>query len=382
MKTRPFLSHKRQDKSAVIALKNELCLSGAGGWRDLDDLPVGGPTLAGFDEAINHETGGFIWYGTKRAAGSTYINEVEIPRAVARKRREPSYPLVPAFVDQPHEVLPIVQPQLSAYDFQTFSDCNGEVRGRQTKAAFHQHVAQRYVRTALRGLDQDSFRVAATAMGEPDGTHDFTLDWRAAVPQRARILAPGMEERLRESLVNLCEGFQPKAGFPEITVDLNLPLPLAMLMGYEWRVTTRLRLVARQRTHSGLIEVRGDGPVSGGWPNWTERSLGRQGPTVFAVATTNQPLGPSLDNYAYQHHAGRLISLHVPGRLDPAGIRGLARHVADEARAVGHGGSPRHLLLAGPVSLGLFIGAAWNANGPIVVPLWNGSSYGSPITVG
>jgi len=218
-------------------------------------------------------------------------------------------------------------------------------------------------------------------MAEPDGTHDFTLDWRAAVPQRTRILAPGMEDRLRASLANLCEGFRPKANFPEITVDLNLPLPLAMLMGYEWRVTTHLRLVARQRTRSGLIEVRGDGRVAGGWLDWTERSLGRQGPTVFAVATTDTSLEQALDTYAHEHQAGRVFSLHVPRELDSAGIRGLARHVAEKARAVGHDGFPRHLLLAGPVSLALLVGAAWNANGPITVPMWDGSGYGSAITV-
>jgi len=100
------------------------------------------------------------------------------------------------------------------------------------------------------------------------------------------------------------------------------------------------------------------------------------------VATTSSPLDQALDTYAHLHQAGRTFALHVPRELDAEGIRGLARHVAQKAREIGHDGFPRHLLLAGPVSLATLIGAAWNANGPIVVPLWNGSGYGSAVTVG
>jgi hypothetical protein len=82
------------------------------------------------------------------------------------------------------------------------------------------------------------------------------------------------------------------------------------------------------------------------------------------VATTGTSLDQALDTYAHQQQAGRTFALHVAVELDTDGIRGLARHVADKARDVEHDGFPRHLLLAGPVSLTTFIGAAWNANGP------------------
>jgi hypothetical protein len=386
MKTRPFLSHKRQDRAGVIALKRELCLSGVGGWRDLDDLVPGEATLPGFDKAINETTGGFIWYGTNRAAASSYINSIELPRAAARKRREPTYPLVPVFLASPSAVMPVVQSMISPDDYETFSDCNGEVRGRQKNADFSRHVAQRYARAALDRLDADRFTVAATAMSEPNGNHDFTLDWRGVVPERTRVLAAGVEERLRASLANLRAGFQPKAAFPEITLDINLPLPLplplAMLIGYEWRVTSNLRLVAHQRVMSSRIVVHGQGRAATGFPAWTERSLSGQGPTVFSVATTDIALDRALEAYAQQQQAARTFSIHAPGMLDPAGVRGLARDIAEKVRAVGHNGFPRHLLIAGPVSLALLVGAAWNANGPVVVPFWNGSGYDSAITIG
>jgi len=38
VRTRPFLSHRRADRHAVIALKHVLAMYGVGGWRDIDDL--------------------------------------------------------------------------------------------------------------------------------------------------------------------------------------------------------------------------------------------------------------------------------------------------------------------------------------------------------
>jgi len=96
--------------------------------------------------------------------------------------------------------------------------------------------------------------------------------------------------------------------------------------------------------------------------------------------------GPSadqaLESYTHEHQAGRTLTLDVPRQLDAAGVRGLARHVGEKIRTVGIDGYPRHLLLAGPVSLATFIGAASNANGPVVVPLWDGCRYTSSVTIG
>ena len=290
---------------------------------------------------------------------------------------------MPVFVTAaPGALMARVKADLSPRDFKTFNECNGEVRDRQPYAAFHRHVAQRYVRAALAGLDQESFSVAATAMSEPGGSHDFTLDWRDLVPERTRLLVPGAEEVVRGALANLRDGFQPKADFPKITLDLNLPLALAMLLGYELRVTTGLALTVRQRTGSELLVVAGDGHVHNSWPTWTERTLSGGGPTVIAVSTTADPLDAAFDAYAREHHAERILGLHVPGLLDADGIRGLARHVASKVRSVHGDGIERHLLLAGPVSLATLIGAASNGNGPVVAPLWTGTHYESSVTVG
>jgi hypothetical protein len=382
MRTRPFLSYKRQDAAAVAALKRELCLAGAGGWRDLDDLVPGEDTESGVERAIDQSTGGFIWYATRRAAASSFINEVELPRAIARKRRNPRYPLVPLFLAPIGELLGIAGAALSEDDIALLRQCNGEVRRGQPTVEFHRRVAERYMRAAVHSLEGDRFTLLATSMATPAGGYDLTFDWREAVPEGTRVIADRMQERLCSALSNLREALQTKARAPEVVVDLGIPLPLGMLLGYEWRTETRIKFVAQQWTESALVDIPATGPEGTGWPDWVERRLDGSGPTVIAVAATADPLDRVLEDYARQQGASRTFSLHVPGRLNARGMRGLARHIALKGRETSSEQPLRHLLIAGPVSLAALVGTKWNANGPIRVPLWNGRAYGSEVTVG
>ena len=391
MRTRPFLSHKREDRAAVIALKRQLSIYGIGGWRDLDDLHLGELNQPGFQRAIDHETGGCIWYGTSRVLRSDYINNVELPAVTDRKRREPDYPLVPLFVtitpgeaDAGLRVAAVKrEAKLHAADIDLFMDSNGEPRGRcQTNAAYQLGVARRYVSSAVRWLDRGSYTVAFAALSEPSGTQDFTFDWRSLVNETTRVLTPDAEMQMRDALAVFRDAVKPSTEFPELTLDVDLPLPLAALAGSAWRPATRLVLTVRQRTRSGIVVVNGDGPATVRFPAWTEALLAGSGPTVIALSTTPQPLTGPLRAYAQTVAARRTLELHIPGELDADGIRGLARHVADTLRQANHTGSDKHLLLAGPSSLATLIGAASNGSGPTVMPLWDGSTYGSAIAFG
>jgi hypothetical protein len=166
MRTRPFLSHKRQDRNSVIALKRVLAIYGVGGWRDLDDLQLGELSQPGFENAINNSTGGCMWFGTKPVLGSWYVNNVELPAIIARKRREPRYPLVPLFVTvRPGEanaalVAATTQPRakLSLDDVALFMEANGSTRNSGERiATFRTAVAHGYVRSAVWSLNRDTY---------------------------------------------------------------------------------------------------------------------------------------------------------------------------------------------------------------------------------
>lgn len=391
MRTRPFLSHKREDRNSVIALKRVLAHYGVGGWRDLDDLHLGELSQPGFDNAIDNVTGGCLWYGTKRVLGSWYVNNVELPAVIARKRREPEYPLVPLFATvRPGETKNALQAaakeadaKLTEDDVAVFMDANGHARGRgQRTHDFHGDVARRYVRSAVKWVGRGDYSVAITALTEPTGTQDLTFDWRRLIDPRTRVVVSGAEDVMLDALTTFRDATKPTAEFPKVTLDLDAPLPMAAVVGYEWRITSRLKLTIRQRTRSGIVVVEGDGPSDSGFPDWTETDRPGAGPVVIAVSTTPKPLTDPLAQYARYVGARRTLDLHVPAELDAAGIRGLARHVAGALRDVNSSGQPRHLLLAGPASLATFIGAGANGAGPVIIPVWNGSSYDSTMTLG
>lgn len=381
MKVRPFLSHKREDALVVSRLKATLCLYGAGGWKDTDDLRVGVHTPSAIRKAILEETGGFVWWGTRKALGSDVINCLEVPTALERTDAQPLYPLIPIFVDiSPGKDRAEIEEAIGART-ENFLDRNGVVRGRSEGAgAFRQRIAQRYVRDAIQFITDNPTTVAFRALSEPSGDHDLTFDWRAVIGERSRRLEANSIPILLDALAIAREAFQSRSESPQLRLDLDLPLPLALLVGYEWRITTRLRLEFRQRTGSSFTWIDADGSVAEA-PKPKMKSFDRDGPTVVAVSCKDS-LRRSACRYAEDISASELVMFHEPGLIDARRLRALARRGADELRALNNRGKEKHLLIRGPTSLAAMIGAASNACGLVTVPFWDGTHYVWPLLVG
>jgi hypothetical protein len=382
VRIRPFLSHKRQNAKAVGRLKESLKLYGAGGWKDTDDLRLGASTEEEIHRAIFEETGGFVWWGTEKALESKVINRLEIPAALERAERKPSYPLVPVFVDvAPGEAGKKLSRRIGKERTRKFMDRNGLVRGpRERLGDLQVRAARRYVRDAVGSLAAGNITVAFRALSEPSGEHDLTFDWRAAIDARARLLEGGSLPRLLDALANAREAFQAGKRSPELSLDLDLPLPLAFLIGYEWRGTTRLRLRIGQRTGASFSWIEHAGPL-GEEPKPVPEQLAGNGPVVVAVSCKDLLKRAALA-YAKEVRASELILLHVPGLLDRAGLRALARAAAGQLRAVNDRAVDKHLLIRGPGSLAVMCGAESNATGPVALPFWDGSKYVLPVVAG
>src|SRR4030043_986571 len=240
---KPFLSHKREDSKAVTKLRDVLKLYGAGGWKDTEDLRIGNSTEDGIRDAIHKQTGGFIWWGTRKVLESTVVNQVEIPAAFNRRKAEPSYPIVPLFVDlDPGDMTDVRQINEAIGDFgESLLACNGIVKSpHEALETFCQRAAKRYTHDAIEAhlKDAQEVRLEVRTLSEPDNDSDLTLDWRGLINPESRILAPNGLSRIVDALKTVREALQSIAHSPQIILDQDLPLPLAFLTGYEWRITT------------------------------------------------------------------------------------------------------------------------------------------------
>ncbi len=386
MTIKPFLSHKRENAATVGRLRDTLKLYGAGGWKDTEDLRLGDRTSQSIRSAIFTQTGGMLWWGTRAALSSWFINNIELPTAFQRKNVEPDYPIVPLFID--------VDPGSDADRVairaalgrrgDDLLDCNGLVRRRREPAEqFRRRVARRYVRDAVNAVAANRSHgatpvtIAIRTLSEPSGDHELTFDWRTLINPSARLLAPGATELIGDALATAREALQAASSSPAVLLDLDLPLPLAFLTGYQWRTTTRLRLAVRQRTGVSFATIESDGPVTNP-PQPTRKTFAAPGPAVLAISCRTG-LGDAAERYAAEVGARELISLHVPGLLDDAALRGLARACADQLQQLNHHGIPKHLLVLGPSALAVFAGAAANATGPVTLPFWDGTHYVQPL---
>ncbi len=388
MTIKPLLSHKRENAISVARLRDTLKIYGAGGWKDTEDLRVGERTKEGIREAIFEETGGLIWWGTRAALDSWFINNVEMPAAFERKETEPLYPIVPLFIDlDPSDDADrqAIRTALGRHG-DALLDCNGLAprRGEQAEA-FRRRVARRYLRDAVQRLahqGQPPTRVvvAMRALSEPGGEHDLSFDWRKLVDGPERTLRPGAIDLIADALAAARDALQAAFHSPEVSLDLDLPLPLAFLVGYEWRLPTRLRLAVELRTGISLSEIAGDGEVTPALDPFREPISGG-GPVVLAVSCRDG-LGKAAQRYATDVGARELITLHVPGVLTAPALRGLARACARELQSVNGRGVEKHLLLLGPSGLAVFAGVAANASGPVTIPFWNGNRYVEGLVVG
>jgi hypothetical protein len=386
MTIKPFLSHKRENALAVARLRDVLKIYGAGGWKDTEDLRVGDRTFAGIRRAIFEESNGLIWWGTRLVLGSWFVNNIEMPTAFERKDAEPHYPIVPLFVD--------LDPGNSDHRERVRSalatrgddllDCNGLVRRANEPAEeFRRRVARRYVRDATKALAAGgsvrTITVAIRALSEPSGDGDLTFDWRELIHTRSRLLAPGARELIIDAVGTVRGALQAAFATPALLLDVDLPLPLAFLVGYEWRVTTRMHLTVRQRTGISFSEIDWDGAVESP-PSADRLPLVGAGPVVLAVSCRDG-LSKVAGRYAADVGARQLIVLHVPGVLDPPALRGLARACARELHLLNSLGVAKHLLILGPSALAVLAGAAANAAGPVTIPFWDGRRYVEPLLV-
>lgn len=385
MAYRPFLSHKRDDAEDLRFLKDELRFRGAGGWQDVDDLNVGQRFKAAIRRAIGRETGGFIWWGTRASLTSRIICRIEVPAALRRQRLgRRGYPVVPLFVDlSPNDDEDLIRQAFRRGRGRALCDRNGLVRGpSEPVPAFASRAARDYVKSLIREHPRNDLRIAITGGREPSDGYDLVLDWRELLDGHGRPCDAESVSRLVEALADIRVAAQSRAQIPEIVVEPHLRLPLAALVGWEWNRVRPVNLRIVQASPWGVIEVKDDQVSGHGLPTPADLTRREVGPHVVALSV-GKNLGEAVPRYADGIEARGSTHLHLEGPLDADGICRASAWVIEQLSGLSSEGVEKHLLLLGPSSLAVRIGASSNGTGRTTVPFWDGDNgYSSAIVVG
>jgi hypothetical protein len=381
MKYKPFLCHKREKGRTVAYLKEQLCIRGAGGWKDTDDIPKGVEFLDDVVDAIENDTGGFIWWATKDTLESGTICETELPTALDRAKNDPTYPVLPVFVElRPGRDSAAIKAAVGDTYGAQMLGANGVVRrSRQSVKALAHETARAYVKQLVELVPPGPVDVEVTAFRAPTQQHHLTLDWRTLFDPLKRELAPDALGTIVEALGDIREALQTRDRAPQVTVEVALPLPLAMLLGYEWRTTTAVQVTVQTVSPGGsLLKVFAGSPTKRGWPAAQAQRMAGSGPLVVAVSV-GTTLGSTVSRYAHDVSARGFEHLHVDcpptGLLSPDDVQALGCHVADRLKALQADGQPKHLLLKTPATVAVALGLAANASGPTWVPFYDGHDY-------
>jgi hypothetical protein len=392
MTVRPFLSHKRQDAADMELLRKELAYSGAVGWQDVRELPLGRRFMALFRGAIGRGTTGFIWWGTMRSLESTTICKFEIPRALRRStrrwRRRP-YPVVPLFVDlDPGADRDSLDRALGKRVTKRLLALQGLVRGEdETAEAYARRAARRYVMDSLRGRGNQPLRVGISAAREPTLSNDLELDWRDLVEANGDPRSPEDLSRMVMSLADIREATQAQERRPHVRLESHVRVPLGALIGWEWNRVRPMRLEVVQEAPDGSIALISEGELDEDLSlDASTKSLGGGGPALIAVSTGTRIDG-TLERYAREIDARKLDYLHVSldgrGFLDGPEINAVARWVVGELGRANDEGGAKHLIVLGPIGLAVRIGATAHGTGATWIPLWDGeSSYSGGVEIG
>jgi len=382
---RPFLSHKREDASDLQLLKQELRLRGAGSWQDVDDLRLGQRFTAAFKRAVGRDTGGFIWWGTRLSLTSRTIRKLEVPTALRRHRlTRGAYPVVPLFVDiSPGADADDIKRAFGRRRARRLCGLNGLVRAKgENPADFAARAARRYVEDLVREHPGDELRIAITGGREPVEDYDLVLDWRAMLDERGRLHDSTALPLLVETLADIRVAAQSRRHVPRIIVEAHLRLPLAVLVGWEWNRVRPIDLRIIQVSTRGAMRIDDLEAEPQPLPEGRELSFDHDGPHVVAVSV-GKNLGETVTRYSESVGACAATHLHIDGLLDAQGICSASQWTIDRLATLNAGGVAKHLLLLGPTSLAVRIGASANGTGKTTVPFWDGETgYGPAVVIG
>lgn len=242
-----FLSHYRGNAPVIAELQRVLQFRGLHAWRDTSDLELGETFETALRRAIRQEVSAFIALVTPEFLTRPIIWNLEVPEALDRQERDPSFLIIPIFSGVRPEELTATCAQHGLRDMSAFNGhfLPARTNGRN-RAAVLRVVGQKTLRAGLRArVPADSSVVPRLLLRTQPGTSfepsvDLDLDWTAPFAAGCPTsrewtgeLLPALGD-VRDAL----KALSVKEVFVEVQARLSAPVAL----GEAFSATSKLTL--------------------------------------------------------------------------------------------------------------------------------------------
>ncbi len=372
---RCLISYRRQNASDVRIITRALRHRGVTTWLDIDDLA----TERTEDEIrrviSSDETGGAVLFITRETRGSPIILEVEIPELFARKRRDPSFYIVPVLGAGVNydEIAGIVGNRFGADDLARWN----LMRPSETGTFLGDHGRQVAKRVLALSLEQSragvstgaTYRLRLNALRRPgfDASALLSLDWSDRF--RAHCADPEVwKDELTPALSDVYEAVSQQLPGSRLIGDGLLGMPAAIALGRAFASPKQIRLDwAQSRTDRDVTiwSLAGDDVEIACVDSLESRDVLSQDLALLVSITDDAR--PAFDRSSASLPAVRAL---IDVRLETFTHRltsGQAGHIVRKIVTVLRVARSRyrvmgtvHLFIAGPVGLGVLLAEELN----------------------
>lgn len=378
-----FLSHQNESAPVVQRLALELQVRGIVPW--VDKLPGGFAAGDGsIEEArrvIREEASAFLLYLTEKALASTFIRDIEIPEALARRVRQPDFPIFVASPQYGFREIGDLTQEHYGYNLASFHGYSLDTKSGEREEDFLVRVARASLDTHLDTQappNRERIEIQVSSRELMQGTADELLRVDATRLLGGAADNPEAWERLLVGLQDVKQRVAAKYGRPRLVVNGSKHFTSAFMTG---RVFNRFPLEIRQ-TATDSWRSDGDTDALEGFSIGYEPGSYKARTLVVELATGEKDTRSGVDVLIAAGElviGGRLVLRPVAGKvnLNERISRSLAHFVyghIDHAVNVKKTDAV-HLFVAAPQAFLMTLATLFQGMPEVQLYEWSGTEY-------
>jgi hypothetical protein len=373
-----FISYCREDKDAVLPIEQALQARGVHVVRDEPSLALGAHNVDGLMALIDLRCDAIIFYVTQQFLASIFIWRYEVPRALARRDRDPLFHIIPVCQGVSFDELALA---CADRGLRSLAEFNAQrVQGAEPSVDEVRAIAKRSLKSALalrvaRGGGQEevpAICLRTFSYSPPTSRLHLDLDWSGFF--EAGVTPEIWAAQLLPALSDAVEvlGSQFRAGPLDVWVKARLPAALALGHALAAKGPFRLRL----NNERGVWLCDGPSPAPDDL-SVISTPLRSDQPVAVVELAISRETAPSVTQWRSQSNVSPRWRIHAAPSVganraaigSDSQARAWARRIGDSVRELWDREHMHdvHLFLASPSEFAVMVGQQIRDRHPVHV---------------